>query len=211
MYRIINNLAANQYFGKLTLMAGDILDLPSIPDEAGHAVATGAVTVIDLDMVSSMVAVGSLTRLANTTAYASGQLVAQSATAGSCTGIALAAARVAGRGGRITGVRLAKTGTVVTNAAFRVHVFRKNPTFANADAGTFASGVNGLASVEVGYFDVTIDQVYSDGARGFVDVNDRAFVTDAGSVNVYAVIEARAAYTPASAEVFTVELEVLAD
>jgi hypothetical protein len=160
---------------------------------------------------NSAVVGGSFARLANATAYALGQLVANSATAGTVTPIACAVARKNAGTGVLTGLRLSKTGTSVINALFRVHLFKTAPTTTVADAGVFAGAVNGVTSIALGYVDVTLDQSYSDGAKGFVAIQAKAFDTAAGSQNIYALIEARAAYTPVSGETFTVSLEVLRD
>lgn len=154
---------------------------------------------------------GSFTRLANTTAYVSGQLIANSATPGSVAPIACAVARKNAGTGVITGVRLSKSGASLANAAFRVHLFKTSPTTAVGDAGTFAGGVNGVTAIALGYVDVTMDQAYSDGAKGFASSQAKAFDAGAGSQNIFALIEARAAYVPVSAEIFTVALEVLRD
>jgi hypothetical protein len=150
----------------------------------------------------------SITRPANTTAYASGQLVANSTTAGSVTPFGLQAARVAGGSGRVRRVEVYKSGTSLTNASFRVHLYGSLPTPANGDGAAWStSRANYLGS-----FDVTVDKAFTDGAAGVgvpLTGTDVVFNAASGSANIYALIEARAAYTPVSAEVFGVVLEVL--
>ena len=154
---------------------------------------------------------GSFTRPANTTPYASGQLVANSATAGSIVPVPCSVARKNDGTGVLQGLRLSKSGPSLTNAAFRVHLFKTAPTSSVGDAGTFAGAVTGVAALALGYYDITMDQSYSDGAKGFVAIPGKAFDAAAGSQNIYALIEARGAYTPTSSETFTVALESLRD
>jgi hypothetical protein len=104
----------------------------------------------------------SFTRPADTTAYASGDLVANSTTTGSVVPIELiGAARADGEALRIERVRLRKSGASLTNAAFRVHLFRKPPTVTTGDNGVFsASGLLSLADIDghVGSVEVTMDR-----------------------------------------------------
>lgn len=151
---------------------------------------------------------GNFTRPADTTAYASGDLVANSTTAGSVTPVTLAAARISGGTGSIRKVEIRKSGTSITNAIFRVHLYLTSPTVTNGDNGAWLS--NNVANY-LGAFDVVMDRAFSDGAAGTgvpLAGGEINFVAS-GSANVFALVEARAAYTPASAEVFTLRLEVL--
>lgn len=179
-----------------TLLAGTLITAPAAGEN--HIGEVGGNTVV---------AGGSITRQANTTAYASGQHIA----AASAAAIPCAVARKNAGTGVIAGVRISKSGTSLTNASFRVHLFKTAPGTLPADAATFAGGVSGVAAVALGYVDITMDQQYSDGAKGFASIQAKAFDAAAGSQNIYALIEARAAYTPVSAEVFTVALEALRD
>lgn len=148
----------------------------------------------------------SFTRPADTTAYASGDLVANSTTAGSVTPVTIGAARSTGGTGYITGVRLSKTSTGLTNAGFRVHLFRGSPTVTGGDNAAFVA--NGIAALHICYVDITMDLTFSDGAKGAAaPARGTCGFTTSGSANIYALVEARAAYTPASAEVFNVAVE----
>ncbi|AIE87003.1 hypothetical protein [Fimbriimonas ginsengisoli] len=150
----------------------------------------------------------SFTRPADTTAYASGDLVANSVTAGSVTPLSFAVARVAQGSGMLRRLKLRKSNTSLTNASFRVHLYLSSPVPSNGDNGAWLTD-NGASYI--GSFDVTMDRVFTDGAVGIgtptvgTEIN---FALTSGQV-VYGLIEARAAYTPASAEVFTVILEDL--
>lgn len=150
------------------------------------------------------------TRPANTTAYTSGDLVANDTTAISVVPVALSV----GRGGfRITNVRLETSNTTTTNATFRIHFFESSPTVANGDNG--ALSIN-LADY-VGYVDMpTLSAAtngkygvrHSEEASAYMGGTASGLYGYASSTYIYALVEARAAYTPASAEVFYVTATV---
>ena len=148
----------------------------------------------------------SFSRPANTTAYASGDLVANSETAGSVTPLDLKFGSPGGtRSHAISRVKLSKSGTSITNASFRVHLYSASPTPANGDNGAFSTDE---AATYVGSFDVTIDQAFTDGSVGFGVPRSTASEIPArlGGGQLYALIEARGAYTPASGETFTLTI-----
>lgn len=140
-------------------------------------------------------------RPADVTAYASGDLVANSTTAGSVVPITVARAAAAGLVGVIKRIRLFKSAASAANATFRVHLFTVAPTVTSGDnaAIVIATGAAGY----IGQFDIASMQTMTDGAAGFIAA-DVAFYGE----NIYALLEARGAYTPASAETFTLSLEV---
>jgi hypothetical protein len=153
-----------------------------------------------------LAAAAAMVRPANTTAYAVGDLVANHATAGNVAAIELPAARYPGGEGKVAGVRLSKSNVSLTAAAFRVHLFTAAPSVTNGDNGVFAP-TNGIAKGYIGSVDVTIDKALGDGAFGRANAA-LLFDTDKPSPKLYALIEARDAYTPASAESFTLTLEL---
>lgn len=148
------------------------------------------------------------TRPADTTAYASGDLVANNTTAGSVTPLSLTVARVAAGSFLLRRVRLRKSGTSVTNATFRVHFYSASPSVTNGDNGAWLS--SGSADY-IGSMDVSTMKAFSDGAVGVGQPNEGYELTHklASGQIVYALVEARAAYTPASAEVFLLTVEDL--
>lgn len=150
-------------------------------------------------------AAATFTRPADTTAYASGDLVANSTTAGSVTPLQLTAARVAAGSFLINRVRLRKSGTGTTGASFRVHLFNAAPTVANGDNGVLS--MTGSASY-IGRVDLDLSasSPFSDGAAAQADAN--MLVALASGQSIWALIEARGAYTPASGETFQVLAEV---
>ena len=156
-------------------------------------------------MSTIVVPSASFTRPADITAYASGDLVANSTTAGSVVPMTFAV-RNENFGSVVRRVRIRKTSTSVTGSAFRVHLYGTLPTVTNGDNGAWVSILAGY----IGSFDVTIDKAFSDGSAGAGVANNGVDVNlSAGTV--YALVEARGVYTPTSAEVITVELEVVCD
>lgn len=142
------------------------------------------------------------TRPNDTTAYASGDLVANSTTAGSVAPLVWVVGAGQGRAFSLEGVTLKKSGTGVTNAAFRLHLYQATQTVTNGDNGAVvpSDGDSYLGSV-----DVTVDRVFGDGAAGVGQpANPLLLVPADGSV--YGLLEARGAYTPAAQEVFVAVL-----
>lgn len=161
--------------------------------------------------VASAVPTASFTRPADTTAYAVGDLVANSTTAGSVVPMQVQCARRDGGTGQILRVRLRKSGAILTNASFRAHFYRTSPTPTNGDNGAWLTTG---ALTYLGAFDITMDRAFSDGAHGDgMPLNGSVliFAADAASSVLHVLIEARAAYTPVSGEVFTIAVETVRD
>ncbi len=157
----------------------------------------------------------SFTRPANTTAYAAGQLVANSTAAGSVVPLAVP---VYGQSGfitfRLTRVRLLKSGTTSTNANFTVHLYTQSPTVANGDGGAFSTN---QAATWIGAVNISSMQAFTDGCAGIGSfaAGSEAFikatnVTGQSQQFIYALLQAQAAYTPGNGEVFTLTLEEVA-
>jgi hypothetical protein len=147
----------------------------------------------------------SFTRPADTTAYASGDLVANSTTAGSVAYTALPVARQKMGMTFLRRCKLEKSTTSTTNASFRVHFFTSSKTFSNGDNGAFSTTRAGY----LGAMDVTIDRAFSDGAAGIGVPVTGLEIADTGDLmsEVFWALEARLAYTPGNAEVFTITLD----
>lgn len=153
-----------------------------------------------------------MTRPADTTAYAAGDLVANSTTAGSVTPLTFKTSRVAGAA-TISRVRIYKTSTTSTNANFTLHLFNVLPVPANGDNGALVtSTVAGM----IGSVDCDMSTGSQAGTVGlfasFAVTNGITFdlnVADPGERRIYGLLEAAAAYAPASAEAFTVTLELM--
>lgn len=151
------------------------------------------------------------TRPSDTTAYASGDLVANSTTAGSVVPLSWTVGN-ADEGMMVKRIRIKKSGTTVTNASFRVHLYESSPTCSNGDNGTWLTTVSNY----MGCMDITVDKAFSDAAAGVGSVPSGngteivlSVLTGATDKTIYGLVEARAAYTPASGEIFTVILELI--
>jgi hypothetical protein len=154
----------------------------------------------------------SFTRPSDTNVYASGDLVANNTVANSVTPMTFAIGRDAlGKGGMIRRVRLRKSGTSITNASFRLHLYSSAPTQAGgagANTGDNAAWSTNGVSNYVGGLDITVDKAFTDGAAGNgspVVGSEINFTAD----TYYGVLEAKAAYVPASGETIEILLEIL--
>ena len=217
---VVGGTASGGAGGTVTIGAGTALAGyfigEGVYNTSVQTVTAGASAPLQSDVTGSLKTIGqpqivtgsATTRPANTTGYGFGQLVANSTASSSVAPGTIAAARGINTPSTILRCRLLKTGTGITNAIFRIHLYNVAPTVANGDGGVWLSN---QAANYLGSMDVTIDKVMSDGAvgNGFPSVGATiAFAPLSGSQNIYYLIEARAAYTPASGEVFTPILEV---
>lgn len=184
-----------------------------VRDASGNVQPAGDATARPVYVAANPVAQPSanFSRPADATAYASGDLVANSTTAGSVTPLSWStAARYAGGSGQVRRVRLRKSNTTTTNATFRLHLYTASPTCANGDNAAWSTNRSGyLGSID-------LDMAGGNG-RVFTDAAEVIGVPAVGSeinfvataTTVYGLLEARAAYTPASGETFTCELEIV--
>lgn len=147
------------------------------------------------------------TRPANATAYTAGDLVANNTTAGSVVPLQFSVARMAAGSALLRRVRIRKSTTSTANASFRLHLFSTPPAVTNGDNGAFAPTTS---ADWIGAMDATSMVNLGNGAAGNgvpTGVTDLFTVLASGQI-VYGLIEALAAYTPGSGEVFTVTLDV---
>lgn len=159
--------------------------------------------------VSRDVSAVSFTRPADTTAYASGDIVANSTTAGSVVPLNFPnVSNGIGRTVQIRRVRIVKSGTSVTNASFRVHLFNVLPTVGSGDNA--AISISTGAAKYLGQVDVTVGQTFGDGAFGAATTEINCHPVG-GATTLYGLLECRGAYTPGNAEVFTISLEAVQD
>lgn len=156
---------------------------------------------------------GSVTLPSGTPTYASGDLVANSATAGSVVPITLSdIVRAEGAGFRCDCVRLRKSGTSITNASFRVLIFDRSPTVSAGDDAAFLSGstyaVSDIAHLLATY-DVTMDRAGTAGATGPAATSSAGVRTlvPASGTSLFALIMALGSYTRVASETFTVTVE----
>ena len=193
-------------------VSGDPIQIPaSTPfDQYGTPLMTPANPAIQGQI--DIIVAANMTRPANTTAYASGQLIANSTVAGSVTPIALAVGRINGASCRCPRARLTKSTTSVTNAIFRAHMYKSSPVVSNGDGAAWLSN-NALDYLGSFTFDMTsaAARVFTDGAKVIAvpDVGPNQYYDLRSTTqNIYALLEARGAYTPGSAELFTLALEL---
>jgi hypothetical protein len=148
----------------------------------------------------------SFTRPADTTQYAAGDLVANSTTAGSVTPLSFALSNNAGGTVKVRRVRIGKTDTDLTGASFRAHFYTASPVAANGDNGAYATTQHAayLGSVDVV---VGLSLTTDDVGWGAATIGAEPAARVDASATLYALLEARGTYTPASAEVFTVTIE----
>ena len=148
------------------------------------------------------------TRPSDTTAYADEDLIANSTTAGSVVPMSFPIGVGQGRGVKVVGMTIQKSGTTITNATFSVRLFASSPTVANGDNGAISHDTAGYfteiaAPIMVGHTDDGRTFVYA----GAVSGGFNAPYVYLRSVNtIYGLLKAEAAYTPGSAETFTVTL-----
>ncbi len=150
----------------------------------------------------------SFTRPNNTVAYAAGQLVANSSTAGSVVPMKIDLGNIAAVGHgitRITRARLFKSGTGIANASFRAHLYEAVPTPANGDGGAWSTD---KAASWLGNIDIGSMLAFTDGAAGTgsATAGSEMFLRLA-SGSIFALLMAQGAYTPAANEQFTLTLE----
>jgi hypothetical protein len=148
------------------------------------------------------------TRPNDTVAYAAGDLVANATAAGSVVPLRIDLGNIVAVGHgmtRIARARLTKSGTSPTNANYRIHLYEAAPAPQNGDNGAWSTdrAVSWLGSI-----DVTSMLAFTDGCTGAGSAAAGAemFLRLAGGA-IFALIEARAAYTPVANETFTLTLE----
>lgn len=179
-------------------------------EEVGSSAAPEAATT-----PGGLQTVGSTTivRPANTTAYTAGDLVADNVTAANVTNFVFAnAVRSAAECFRIERCRLRKSTALLTNASFRVYLFRAAQAVNVGDNGVLNNvGVLAMANVDnlVGWFDIVMDRAGVAGARGVgVPAVGPCIITQpAAGTSLYALVEVLGPYVPGSAETFAITLE----
>jgi hypothetical protein len=148
-----------------------------------------------------------LTRPADTTAYAANDLIASSTTAGSIVVPSFAIANAAG-GAIIPRMRLSTTATTGWGTTLTVTLWSAAPTYTNGDNGAYAVATG--AAGRLAAFSCTLTQ-YGDGAAGScVITSGNALVLKlASGTAVYWDLQATAAATPISGQTFTLTSETL--
>lgn len=148
------------------------------------------------------------TRPSDTTAYAAGDLIANSVTAGSV--VPLSWAFPSNAPSYIPAIRLAFDKADLASATFRLHLLHTIPTFVTGGDNSAISTVvaTGHAFL-MGAYEGTLSTISADGASGLLVPIDGLVIPmrkspTAGIITtLYGYLEARAAYTPKSAGVVT--------
>lgn len=142
------------------------------------------------------------TRPSNTTPYAAGDLVANSATANLVAAMTLRW----GFAGSLRRFELRTSNATITNGNFKIWLFNSDPSAlpTNGDNGALA-GLTLSTVIAVVPIDLD-DSMSGQGGRGEAYYDQGLIETGAGTI--YALLEAAGAYVPASAEVFTLTAEL---
>ena len=141
--------------------------------------------------------------------YSIGDLIANSATAGSVAPMQHTITRTAAGAAAIVKGRFYKTGTGIVGASFRQHFFTSSPTVTNGDDGVFLPNqcLTRIGSLDYNLADMV---VHSDGVSCMgIPTSGYPITVDlpSGSV-VYSLIEARGAYVRTAGETITTVAEV---
>jgi hypothetical protein len=180
--------------------------LATIVTNTGHIPVTGNATPANSLPVTlsapNIVAASVFTSPHAASAYTVGNLVANSATAGSVTPMAF---NIAPANGVAVGIAKARlyvqgsggAGPVVTNGTFRMHVFGQSPTSANGDGSAFSETMVNWCGTLTG----TLLNAGTDYSVAELVPDFGSFIGCApagGSTTVYGLLEARAAWSPAT-------------
>jgi hypothetical protein len=179
--------------------------LDTLITNTAAATPAGTNAIGDVGSASFSVNCSTLTLPGTGGAYASGDLAANSATAGSVTPLSCVVARYSGGPISVTKARVLTSTTGLTNASFRVHAYTSSPTVTNGNDGVFLS----TASGHFCRLDVTVDLAFSDGAEGLGEPTSGSTCTRVLSATqtIYVLVEARAAYAWTAAQTLVVTLE----
>lgn len=145
------------------------------------------------------------------TTYASGQLVANSATAGSVVPLSWTAARNIGGNFYIRRVRIMLSSKSVTLTSFRVHFYTVTPTIANGDGAAWSTTLANYVckmDVPVTSWEAGTDVSSGIGVPTSGDGNECNVVAAGGTQTLFGLVEARAAYVGTAGETVTVVPEI---
>ena len=169
-------------------------------------------------MESVITPTASFTRPNDTTPYGSGDLVANSTTAGSVSSMKFLLG-VGDASGMIRRARLAKSDDDPTNASFRLHLFSTDPCATaptNGDNGAIQVAIADGEQSYLGFFDFDMTatgiDIFTTGnaaVGGLSAGTEILFNLASASSVIFGLLEARAGYTPAANEVFTATLEII--
>lgn len=172
-----------------------------LPQTVGQKAASASLSTVEA--ANRVSTVDSFAKSSGTTAYTAGDVVGP-ATTPAVQNLANVVAAVGGAGA-IKLVKITTNNATVTNGNFRVYFYTVAPT-AIADNSPFTLLWADRAKL-VGKVDITLlsEGSGSDAACGHASV-DIPFVCDAADTDLYAVIVAEGAYTPASGQSFQLDV-----
>ncbi len=142
-----------------------------------------------------------ITRPGDTTAYAAGDLVANSTTAGSVTPLSFDFGSADPLW--VRSVKISKTQASISNASFRLWLLSASPTVTNGDNGAIAGAF--MSTVLCEPIAVDVFALLTGGGAIGQSLFDPGLLRIPGGT-IYALLEAMAAYAPANGEVFTIEV-----
>ncbi len=149
------------------------------------------------------------TRPNDVTPYTANDLVADTTTAANVAALLYNLVSFRGKGGKIVGAKVRKSGATVTLATFTLHLFSAAQVHSQGDNGAFTiANMNGyLGSIPV---DLASGAAVLAGANGaakkFAAAAPIYVPSTVGAV--YGYLQATAAYVPAAQEVFEVALDL---
>lgn len=150
---------------------------------------------------SSFVVSDNFNRPANTTPYSVDDAVSDNATAGSVTPLSWTLPYTAGRA---TDIKIRKSDQTVATPTLRLYLFSASPTVAAGDNESWTTSPPTLANC-LGFVDVDVTEAGSDDAVGFAQCSIP--LDGLTSKVVYGLLRTLSAFTPASAETFTVDIK----
>lgn len=201
--KVDNSGVTQPVSGTITANAGTGTLAVSLASVPSHAV-TNAGTFAVQNTALQHPGVYAFQRPADTTAYAVGDLIANSTTAGSVVAMSWTGATISGGAGSgtITGVQASCS--TATAKTIRIHFFNTAPAPLNGDNGVFQSNSFALNNY-IGYADVVFGTVSS-------TLNGGGAVSQALNLNlqyrivsgdtIYGLIEAGTVFTPGNAEFY---------
>lgn len=168
---------------------------------------------------AALLAATEMTRVADTNAYAIDDAITTTVTAGSVVPLEFTVASRIGDAGFIVGARM-ETNSATAFAAMRLHLFNQAPFAAAGYQGdnaalalTYTAITTGAAGTNpnyIGYIDFTTFLAFSSSAYsiGEASPTELAFKPASSSLLIYGLLQAKAAFTPASGQKFNMTLEV---
>lgn len=188
-------------------VSGNIYPAPVGTDAVGDILGLANTPIYNFAPVPVVYTGATLTRSNDSIAYAFGDAIYASTASSQVVTYTIQSAKATNQASTILRAGLLKSGTSITNAIFRLHLFNVQPTLFNGDNGAWLSTVSNY----VGSMDITIDKAGSDKSIGIgvpVVGSTISNTPVSGQNYYYYELEARAAYAPGPSETFIPWIEV---